>query len=787
MRLSDKQVYRFEGVELDLSQGCLSINGEQVYIRQKLLHVLVYLIEQRHRVVTKDEMIETIWEGAAITDDALVQSIKELRRSLGDDPRHPTFIKTFPKAGYRFVASVEEVCLDEISAIYIEESTSVEVEYEEVTAEARDEAETQRRGDGNKYFSSPRRLVIPASAVIALIVGVVALFTFLRPQSRDQSLAGVTLPQLPGKRSVAVMYFENQSANPDLDWLREGLADMLITNLSRSKRLTVLGRQQLHLLLERIGHRYADIIRLDDAVEIGRRSRAEVIVLGSFARLGEKVRINMHLYTVQTGQLFASESSDADKPGDILAQVDLLSLKLASHIGVSDKQEDTTTLTTGMTNNLDAYRYYSLALEKAQAYHTAEAIKLWEKATRLDPQFAMAYARIGYTYALIRVNEYGKAIPYLEKALELSHRLTEKDKLYINAWHALASRDVDRGIELLRAIIARYPQEIEAYLRLGYLLNQMERIEEATAVYKQGLLFDPESKDLYNALGFSCWTPGLYDEAIAAHRSYVQLAPVEPNAHDSLGLTYIETGRYEEAIAEFERALALNPDFHFARLHLGDVCFILGRYTEANGQYRRFLQLAPSDWDAGVGYNRLTLLYLKKGDLKEAAAAAAQEVRRKNDLGGAFLVALAKGDLLMAEKLKKRLSDNRYLLLKKRIDYFLGLYTIRSGRAIEALEYFKEAVRRPQPLWNIDGVEDCLANAYLELGRLDEAISEYQRILNINPNYPPAHYHLAQACERKGESEKARFYYQRFVQIWNTADPDIPEVIAARQYLTAQP
>lgn len=787
MKLFGKHVYRFEGVELDPSQGCLKMNGEQIYIRQKLLQVLVYLIEQRHRVVTKEEMIENLWEGAAITDDALVQSIKELRRSLGDDPRHPRFIKTFPKAGYRFVASVEEIRLDEISAIHIEESASVEVEYEEITLEAHDEAETRKRNRAKKYFSSPRRLVIPAAAVIALMVGAVALYTFLKPQPRDQSLAEVTLPQLPGKRSVAVMYFENQSASPDLDWLREGLADMLITNLSRSKRLTVLGRQQLHLLLERIDHRQADVIRLDDAVEIGRRSRAEVIVLGSFARLGEKIRINLHLYGAPTGQLLASESSDADKPGDILAQVDLLSLKLASHLGASDEQEDTRAIASVMTNNLDAYRYYSLALEKAQAYHTAEAIELWEKAARLDPQFAMAYARIGYTYALIRVNEHGKAIPYLEKALELSHRLTEKDKLHINVWHALASRDTDSGIELLREIIAQYPQEVEAYLRLGYQLNRAGRIEESIAVYKQGLLFDPEAGDLHNALGFSCWTPGRYDEALAAHRSYVQLAPAEPNAHDSLGLTYIEAGGYEEAIAEFERALALDPDFHFARLHLGDVYFRLGRYGEAIGQYQRFLQLAPSDWDAGVGYNRLTLLYLKKGDLKKAETAARQEVKRKNDHGGAFLVALAKGDLLTAEKLKDRLSKNRHLFLRKRIDYFLGLYAIRSGRAIEALEYFKEAVRRPPPLWNIDGVEDCLANAYLELNQFDEAASEYERLLLLNPNYPLAHYNLALVCQRKGEHEKARSHYQRFLQLWNRADLDIPEVIAARQYLTAQP
>jgi tetratricopeptide (TPR) repeat protein/DNA-binding winged helix-turn-helix (wHTH) protein len=784
MRLLDKQIYRFEGVELDPSQGCLRLRGEEIYIRQKLLQLLVYLIEHRHRVVTKNELIETIWEGAAITDDALVQSIKELRRSLGDDPRQPRFIKTLPKTGYRFIASVEEVCLDEIAAIHIEESTSVEVEYEEITDE------TRRRGDAEtqrflRVSVSPRLRVFLAVAAVTLIVGALAMYVLPESQQRYQSPVEVTLPQLPGKRSVAVMYFENQSASSDLDWLREGLADMLITNLSRSKRLTVLGRQQFHLLLERIDHRQADAIRLDEAVEIGRKSKAEVIVMGSFARLGEKVRINVHLYSARTGQLLASESSDADKPDDILAQVDLLSLKLATHLGSSpEEQKDRRAIASVMTNNLDAYRYYSLALEKAQAYHTNEAIRLWEKAIELDPEFAMAYARIGYTYRFIRVNETERAKPYFEKSLSLSHRLTEKDKLYVKAWH---EADTEASVHLLREIISEYPQEIEAYLRLGYILAHTERPEEAVAVYKQGLLFDPEAGEIHNALGFSCAALGRYDEAIAAHRSYVELAPDEPNARDSLGMTYIEAGHYEEAVAEFERALALNPDFHFARLHLGDVCFRLGRYREAISQYQRFLQLAPSNWDAGVGYHRLVVLYLKKGDIKKAEDAARREASHKNDLGGAFLVALARGDLQTAEKMKERIFADHRLFEKNTLDYFRGLYALKSGRDGDAIAYFREAVRRPPHLLNVVGIEDCLANAYLATGRLDEAISEYERLLHINPNYPPAHYNLAQACQRKGESEKARSHYQRFIRIWSAADPDIPELITAREYLTARP
>ena len=81
-------------------------------------------------------------------------------------------------------------------------------------------------------------------------------------------------------------------------------------------------------------------------------------------------------------------------------------------------------------------------------------------------------------------------------------------------------------------------------------------------------------------------------------------------------------------------------------------------------------------------------------------------------------------------------------------------------------------------------MEDCLANAYLELGRLDEAIAEYERILRLNPNYPLVRYHLAQAYERKGLRDQARAEYERFLQVWKDADGNIPAVVGAKKALS---
>jgi tetratricopeptide (TPR) repeat protein len=411
-----------------------------------------------------------------------------------------------------------------------------------------------------------------------------------------------------------------------------------------------------------------------------------------------------------------------------------------------------------------------------------------EKAARLDPEFAMAYARIGYTYALCwqRVDE---AKPYLEKAFRLSGRLTEKDKLSIAAWYAVAHLDFPAAIEAYRQIIAHYPLEVEAYWRLARLLRGEERMEESVDAAKQGLAVDPGAKDLYNVLGVTYMEMGRHDEAIATLHRYIELAPGDPNIYDSLGMAYQWAGRYAEAIQAYEKALSLNPQFEIAIIHLGNTYFWQGRYRDAMQQYRRFIQVASLDAIRSRGYDSIAALHFKRKEFAEAERAARAAVKyEKHNVGASLLLALERSDPATAEKLMAIIEAGRSLDRGNRgyergRSYCRGYLALKSGRAAEAVEHFKAALRHRPMEWYIDAYEDCLANAYMELGRLDEAIAEYERILRLNPNYPLAHYHLGQAYERKGQREQARTAYERFLEIWKHADPDIPEVVAAKQRL----
>jgi len=782
--LSGKPIYRFEDVEIDASRCSITRSGREQHLRQQTFQVLLYLLERRQRLVTKEELIENVWQGIAVTDNALVQCIGDIRRTLGDDSRHPRFVRTFPKLGYHFIAAVQEVNPNGSASIESEEVTRLTVEIEDKLGD-----EPRRRtGLIASKAGSTKLWIILATVLLAVVAGGLYGYRAQHSWRSDQRFAQLTVPDLPGKRPLVVLDFDNRSDSKDLDWMRAGLADMLITNLSRSNKLAVLSRQQVHVLLARLERPAGSDISLDEALEIARRSKVEVVVLGSFATLDGRIRVEAQLHDARNGQLLAAEHYIAERPNQILTQVDLLSLKLRSHLGAPAEQQPEASLVDVMTDSLEAYRYYSLGLEKAQALENKEAIQLFERAVALDPKFAMAHARIGYVYALSWAFA-DKAKPHLEQAFQLSNRLTEKDKLYITAWYATANLDYAEATSVFREIVARYPLEDEAYWRLGRLLQGEERLDEAREVALQGLAVNSEAKNLYNLLGMVYSELGRHDEAIDAHQHYVALAPDVPNAHDSLGTTYQWAGRYAEAIEEFKRALTLSTKFEVAVVHLANVYFQQGRYREALEQYRRYIQIAPSNLERGRGYGCMAHVYSKMGNIERAEQAAKVAVRYdKTSVWYRLEVALDRKDVATAKVLEDQVFaewpyTNRGARLSPRfISYFRGYLNLRFGKSAEALENFKDALRHRPATWNIDAYEDCLANAYLELGRLDEAIAEYERILKLNPNYPLANYRLAEVYARKGQVDLAKASTARFLEIWEEADQNLPEVIAAKKY-----
>ncbi len=756
MRMRDvsRRVYRIEDMELDAGRALLRRNGGEIPLRPKSLLVLLCLIENRGRIVSKDELFSTAWPDTAVTDDALVQVILETRKALGDDPRRPRLIRNHPRLGYSFAGEVQEAGSRELS-IELEETTTVEVEV------------------------APGRSWMPVAAAAALAVALTAGAIWWRARDKSPALA------VEGsRRTLAVLFFENRSNTAGLDWLREGLSDMLITNLSRSPQLAVLHREQLARML---GSRRGASIPLDEALEIARRSQAAFVIAGAFASLGDTVRVDAQLYESANGRLVAGESLTAGNPEKLLGLVDSFAARLATRLGVSLAPGQLAGL---MTRDLEAYRLYSLGVGKARALRSAEAIDLLQQALKRDPGFAMAEARIGYTYA-VAWGRLDDAKPYLENAYRASSRLTPRDRLEIAAWYAIANRDYASVIAHYRQLVDAYPGDVEPVHRLARALRGEGRAAEALEVLRRGLERDPNEPEYHNLLSGIFAEAGRHDEAVAAAKRYVELQPSEPNALDSLGLVLQWAGRNREAFDAFNAALGIKPDFEIARVHLGNLYFGMGQYRRALTEYTRYVESAPSGAERSRGHGSRALVYWRLGQTDRAIEEAAEAQRLlPSQFHIAARLAIDRGGAAEAERWMPRLvkdswpDDRGGARLSGRFHYtLLGDAAMARGRVGEALEMYRKSVAERPLIWSSESFEDCLARALLAAGRHREAVDEYRRVLRVQPGLTRARYYLGLALEGAGDGAAARAEFARFLEDWREADRDIPEVVDARRRL----
>jgi tetratricopeptide (TPR) repeat protein len=576
-------------------------------LRYQSFQLLLYFVEHPETLISKDELTAVIWSDTSVTDNALVQCVAEIRHELNDDPRNPHFIKTFPKVGYRFIAQVRVV---RGTPGLVAQSTfsmrrAVAALSLEVLAVPPVRQMTRRR----------------AAWILTPVVVVVVALLIYGGRKRSAELANGANIEVSGLPTLAVFPLANGTGRQDLDWLREGLSDMILTDLAHTGKWNVLSREKMHSLLD--DNNRSSALAPNKALEIARSVHATNYIMGSVSATGQQVTIGIEIHDGKDGHLVATDNASLTDPLQIVAEAELLSTDIARRLGFST--DVTPSLAEAMTSNVDAYRYYSLGVEKAEQFQNAQAVELFKKAIKFDSKFAMAYARIGYAYAVQDFQpETGR--PYLEQAQRLSASLPPMNRLYIEAWSAIAHSDYNAAIGILRQITQQYPQETEATCQLSRLLRGQERVEEAATLLHNAIQLNPNAKDLYNAYGLILVSMGHSKEGIRAYQQYVALAPQNPNGHDSLGMAYQAAGQYDSALAEYNQALTLDPEFEPSIVHLGDTDYQMGRYREALRQYHRYIEVATSSDAKALGYGDIATIYLTLGNLTQAQAVAAQEM-----------------------------------------------------------------------------------------------------------------------------------------------------------------
>jgi adenylate cyclase len=403
-----------------------------------------------------------------------------------------------------------------------------------------------------------------AVAGLLLLAGTVVAVRFLSFSPLDTHYLELVTEEaqppwlpLPDKPSIVVLPFVNMSEDPKQDYFSDGLTEDLTFDLSKISSLFVIARNSAFTYKGKA-------VKVQD---VGREMGVRYVLEGSVRKADNQVRITAQLIDATTGGHLWSERYDRPLQ-DIFALQDDVVGKIVTTLKLQLTVQEQGILVRKATDNLEAYDYYLRGVEYYNSVTketNAQARQMFEKALELDPQYAEAYAFLGWTYLREWTLQWSLDPQALEQALALAQR-------------AIA---VDDSLA-------------QAHATLGAVYLWKKQYDPAIAEEERAIALDANFADAYRWLGFILDFAGRPEEAIGLVEKAMRLNPHYPPFYlYFLGEAYRSTGRYEEAIAAFKRALTRNPDLLPAHLNLAVVYSELGREEEARAEAAEVLRINP--------------------------------------------------------------------------------------------------------------------------------------------------------------------------------------------------
>ena len=516
--------YRFAGFTLDLERMAVTDGEGEVYLRPKAFDVLRALVEHAGRVVTKDELVATAWPDVIVNDDALAQCIRDIRKALGDKDQH--LIKTVQRRGYMFVAQIEPPIAD-----------------------GRPPAATTRT----------KRAVALGAAAIMLILAVAWW-----------SIRGETPSDPPFDRdprlTIAVLPFNTASEDRSSAWLGEGLAEDIMTALSRFRDLAVVARNS--------SFKYGggDL----DPAEIRRDLNADFLLQGTVRTTGEKLRLAVQLVDLRTGVNRWAEQFD--RPLDeVFAVQDAITDEVAALLA-GHARDATAARVQGSPPQ--AMEVYELALRARKALltftgdGTFEAERLIERAISADPDYAVAWELLARVLVQIYIQPYDErrgSPTVIAQARAAAERSVALDPIYSSARATLAgllarAGEYDAALEQLHESLRLNPNDSTAIATYADILSRAGLHQESLEAWDAISRRDPFGSPLADALrARASILGGMTEEGYMHARNCAARAPSLQPCLVFLTVAAAASGRQEEAETVAARLLEVSPGFTIGR------------------------------------------------------------------------------------------------------------------------------------------------------------------------------------------------------------------------------
>ncbi|HET6671624.1 MAG TPA: winged helix-turn-helix domain-containing protein [Pyrinomonadaceae bacterium] len=537
------RIYEFGPFRVDALRRILVREGTQVRLPAKAFEILLILLEERGRLVEKDELMRRVWADSVVEESNLTVNMSALRKSLTENPGEHRYVVTVPGRGYQFVADVRQ---PEVEANPPTTALGVETD--------RARAETQINSRSTKR--SKQGIVILIGALFATTIIIGYFLSARLPVETNK--AGIS--------SLAVLPFANNGDDPNAEYLSDGISESLINSLSQLPGLKVIARSS--------SFKYKG--KELDLNETARTLGVEAILTGRVSQRGDSLVINVELVDARDKTQLWGEQYNR-KATDLLQVQEEISREIAEKLRLRLNAGERPQLAMSKTVNPQAYELLlrgRFHFNKGSDEGRKNAVDYYHQAIAIDPKYAPAYAELAYAYSILGHDgviaakaALGQAEAAAVKAIELDEGLPEAHQaLAYNkqlAWDwSEAERQYKRAIEL-------NPNYALARASYSLFLALRGRHEQAADEAKRAKELDPVSIRT-NIWVFNTYIIGRrYDQALEILKQMYELDPNHPLTQIYFGGLYTAMGRYAEAIDAFKKVNKLGDNTPSIRIYLG--------------------------------------------------------------------------------------------------------------------------------------------------------------------------------------------------------------------------
>jgi eukaryotic-like serine/threonine-protein kinase len=747
-----KELYEFGPFRVDPEKEVLLRGGQPVPLTPKTFQILLVLVRHHKEVVTKDDLMKSIWPDTFVEEANLSRNIFMLRKALGESPQDHQYILTVPGRGYRFAENVRLVPRQEVSIVAAQHS-KVELQVRE---------------------SKPWEWIVAAVALV-LAIGLAAWWFVRRPTVLSE------------KDTIVLADFDNETGDTVFD---DTLKQALRVQLEQSPFLNVVSDQDVRQELALMGRPPRQPVTAEVGRELCQRIASQAVLASSIASLGSHYVIGLNAFNCYTGKGLGSEQVEADSREHVIKALGSAATTLRGKLGESlaSVQKYDAPIEQATTSSLEALQAYSLGRKTFFEKGNAAALPFLKRAVELDPNFALAFRALAAMYG--NLNEENLKVANARKAYELRDKVSQRERFFIEAsYYWFAPGDLEKALPAYALWQQTYPRDYAVHSHLAEIYRILGNLEKSLDNALESVRLEPNHVDLNELVIAAYINLNRLDEAEAAVRQ------AEQRNLESEGLFAL---RYRLAFLNGDATRAAQA-LSEAMGKPGAEDRLLAAQSDTEAWHGRFhsaraLTLRAMESAARNDARELSAAYQAEAALREAEAGNREQARADASAAlklaanqevlatAAFAVARV-GDTAMAEKLAAELDRTcpvDTVAQRYRLPTIKAAVALQRNDANQAIELLQ--VTSPIEL----GDEGHLVavylrgQAYLILHDGNRAAAEFQKILDHrgivwnSPIGALAHLQLGRAYAMQGDTGKAHNAYQDFLTLWKNADPDIP-------------